>query len=49
MRPPAQYTGETGSECRTQARKSGWILNLKYQTAVCPKCAKAGFKPEESQ
>lgn len=48
MRPPARYIGETGSECRTQARKDGWLLNLKYQTAICRKCAKAGLKPEES-
>lgn len=42
---PGQYSAETGSECRRQAREDGWILNLQEQTAVCPKCAKKGLRP----
>jgi hypothetical protein len=42
---PGKYVGETGSECRQQDRKRGWILNLQENTAVCPKCAKKGFLP----
>ena len=41
----AQFTAETGSECRRLAREDGWILNLQEQTTVCPKCAKKGLKP----
>lgn len=41
----AQFTAETGSECRRLAREEGWILNLQEQTTVCPSCAKKGLKP----
>jgi hypothetical protein len=36
---PHNYTAETGGECRKDARKDGWKLNLRDQTAVCPKCS----------
>jgi len=44
-RPPAQYYGETGQECRKQAIEDGWSLSLKEGLCLCPACAKAGVKP----
>lgn len=35
---PHQYTGESGSECRSRARKAGWIIK-NDGTAICPKCS----------
>ena len=37
---PHQFTGETGKECRAKARICGWRLDMKSNTAVCPKCAR---------
>jgi hypothetical protein len=34
---PHEYTDEYGSKCRSDARKSGWILR-RDGTAICPKC-----------
>lgn len=34
---PSQYTAETASSCRRQARKVGWKLGKKD---LCPRCAK---------
>lgn len=39
---PAQYTAETGAVCRDEARADGWRIHLRYNLAICPKCAKAG-------
>ena len=35
---PHQYTAAYGSQCRAQARRDGWTLNLQKNTAICPKC-----------
>lgn len=34
---PHQYTGESGSECRSRARRAGWTIG-RNGSAVCPKC-----------
>ena len=36
----AEYGSESGSYCRQKARKDGWLLNLKENTAICPECRK---------
>lgn len=36
---PRQYTAETGTECRSRARKAGWLLR-RDGTALCPLCRK---------
>lgn len=36
------FTAETGAECRREARKRGWRLNLRAGTALCPQCVKNG-------
>lgn len=36
---PAEYVGEYGSVCRTQARRDGWKLKRDGR-AFCPKCSK---------
>lgn len=35
---PHQYTGEYGAECRSRARKAGWIIK-NDGTAICPRCS----------
>lgn len=35
---PWQYTAETGGECRSEARKAGWIVRGDG-SAICPKCS----------
>ncbi|MDP1713087.1 MAG: hypothetical protein Q8K86_11605 [Candidatus Nanopelagicaceae bacterium] len=35
---PHQFTHEFGSKARTQAKKNGWLLDLKSNKAICPKC-----------
>lgn len=35
---PHAFLHEFGSECRSTARKNGWILHLDG-TATCPKCS----------
>lgn len=36
-----QYTGETGPECRQQARKDGWKLGRAGESNdTCPRCVK---------
>jgi hypothetical protein len=37
---PSQFTDETGSGARAEARRAGWRLNLDDGTALCPKCVK---------
>lgn len=46
--PPAQCTGQTRGECAAKAKKRGWRLNHRTDTALCPACAKAGVKPADS-
>jgi hypothetical protein len=39
---PHQYTAETGGECRSTARKAGWLIGSKWSKgsyAICPKCS----------
>jgi hypothetical protein len=36
---PHEYTGATGGQCRRQARRDGWIINVKHNQATCPKCS----------
>ncbi len=38
---PHIYFSELGSECRSEARKEGWILK-RNGNAICPKCNKMG-------
>lgn len=35
---PAYFEGGTASECRKQARRAGWELDLAARTAICPAC-----------
>ena len=35
---PHQYTAETGGECRSRARKAGWLVGGRGY-AICPKCS----------
>ena len=47
-RSSASYTGQTGAECRRQARKVGWrFLRLEGGTVVvCPRCKAQGRSGE---
>lgn len=37
---PHQFTAETGGDCRSQARKAGWLVGGKSTSyAICPKCS----------
>lgn len=45
---PHQFTGETASTCRKQARERGWKLDLVNYKAYCPRCVKAGKFPKET-
>jgi hypothetical protein len=36
----AEYCAETGGECRRDARKAGWKLQMRNSRAICPTCAK---------
>jgi DNA-directed RNA polymerase subunit RPC12/RpoP len=36
---PHEFNEEHGSTCRAEARKKGWVLNVKDGTAICPKCS----------
>ena len=36
---PKNFIAEYGSECRAQARRAGWKLNLRDGTAICPRCS----------
>lgn len=36
----AQFVGEGGGDCRNQARRKGWHLDLFKWTATCPACVK---------
>lgn len=40
-----QFTAETGGECRQQARKRGWKLNITTGKAICPACMGSKLKP----
>lgn len=44
---PHQYTGESGSNCRTRARRAGWIIG-RDGSAICPKCS-GKRKPSNSK
>lgn len=33
-----QYTGRTRAECLREARKDGWLVNLKTRKCICPEC-----------
>jgi hypothetical protein len=33
-----QFTGETASECRKEARRIGWRFDLTARKAYCPAC-----------
>ncbi len=35
---PATFTAEHGSECRKDARRAGWRLELREGLAWCPLC-----------
>lgn len=35
---PHQFIAETGENCRQQARKRGWKLDLQNHKAYCPRC-----------
>lgn len=35
---PAQYYAETGSKCRANARRDGWLVDLKRNRCLCPQC-----------
>lgn len=35
---PHQFTAETGTSCRKQARKKGWRLDYRNDVFLCPKC-----------
>lgn len=39
-RPHAQFNGRTFAECARQARRRGWRLHLRTQTATCPRCTR---------
>lgn len=40
---PDSYSMELGSECRSLARKDGWLLK-RNGDAICPKCNKRNRK-----
>lgn len=40
---PARYTGESGKGCHQQARREGWVLDLKVGKAWCPECMRLGL------
>ena len=40
---PYTYCSELCSECRSEARKDGWILK-RNGDAICPKCNKRNIK-----
>lgn len=46
---PHEYTAELGSVTRRNARRDGWVLNMKEGTAICPKCSGKGPKPKPPQ
>lgn len=37
---PAEFYGETWSECARNARAAGWKIDRRERTAICPKCAR---------
>lgn len=41
----AEFTAETGGECRRDARKLGWVLRMRSGRAICPACAKRTKNP----
>lgn len=43
---PDQFTAETGAECRRDARRRGWKLNMQTHEATCPKCMNHVRKPK---
>jgi hypothetical protein len=38
---PAQFTGRTRAECRSQAREQGWRW-MRDGSVICPRCASGG-------
>lgn len=33
-----EFTGETASEARQQARRAGWLIDIRNERALCPYC-----------
>lgn len=46
-RAELELTDEYGSACRRRARKLGWRLGTKDQSALCPSCVARGATIEE--
>ena len=42
---PDEFTGYDRAECFRNARKAGWVINVRKHTAYCPKCSHK--KPKE--
>ena len=36
---PHQFVSETKGECFRKARKQGWLINVKMNKVLCPKCS----------
>ncbi len=41
---PGEFAGETKGHAFRDALRSGWKIDLKAGTALCPNCAKEGRK-----
>lgn len=37
---PGTFTHEFGSVARSMAREAGWKLDVKKDTAICPRCVR---------
>lgn len=44
--PSAEYVGETGAECRKQAKRDGWKFH-RDGCHTCPECVTAALSPKE--
>lgn len=44
---PHQYSNESGSACREQARRKGWVIK-NDGTAICPKCSGKRRAPSDN-
>lgn len=45
---PHELTGETGPQCRQEARRMGWLLGGHGGKDFCPKCVRAGRHKEKA-
>lgn len=45
---PEQFFGESRSDCRTQARRRGWVFH-RNGLVSCPACRQAGRKPQQEE